>query len=134
MIFRKFVSTVELLSNTKMFENKSQPLASKKVFMNRLMKMATIVFLATMACLLIGIFGYHYIAHLAWIDAIHNASMILSGMGPVANIDNVSGKLFSSAYALFSGVAFITNISIFLAPVIHRFLHKIHLEKKEEQS
>jgi hypothetical protein len=115
-----------------MFENKSQPLASKKVFMSRLAKMAGIAFLATLVCLLIGIFGYHYIAHLIWIDAIHNASMILSGMGPVATIDNVSGKLFSSAYALFSGVAFITNISIFLAPVLHRFLHQIHLEKKEQ--
>ncbi len=114
-----------------MFENKSQPLAPRKVFMNRLIKMAGIAFLATMVCLLIGIFGYHYIGHLIWIDAIHNASMILSGMGPVANVENVSGKLFSSAYALFSGVAFITNISIFLAPVVHRFLHKIHIEKQE---
>ena len=117
-----------------MFENKSQPLATRKVFINRLIKMAIIAFLATIVCLFIGIFGYHYIAHLVWIDAIHNASMILSGMGPVANIDNISGKLFSSAYALFSGVAFITNISIFLSPVIHRFLHKIHLEKHEQQS
>jgi len=111
-----------------MFENKYQPLAPPKVFMNRLMKMASIAFLATMVCLLIGILGYHYIAHLAWIDALHNASMILSGMGPVANIDNVAGKLFSSAYALFSGVAFITNIGIFLSPVVHRFLHKIHIK------
>jgi hypothetical protein len=117
-----------------MFENKSQPLATRKVFMNRLIKMAVIAFLATMVCLLIGILGYHYIAHEGWIDALHNASMILSGMGLVMNVDNVSGKLFSSAYALFSGVAFITNISIFLSPVIHRFLHKIHLEKHEQQS
>ena len=116
-----------------MFENKNQPLATRKVFMNRLIKMAFIAFFDTMVCLLIGIFGYHYIGHLVWIDAIHNASLILSGMGPVANVENVSGKLFSSAYALFSGVAFITNISIFLAPVVHRFLHKIHLEKHEEQ-
>ena len=117
-----------------MFEHKSQPLASSKVFMSRLFKMAFIASVATIVCLLIGIFGYHYIAHVRWIDAIHNASMILSGMGPVATIDNVAGKLFSSAYALFSGVAFITNISIFLSPVIHRFLHKLHIEKKEIES
>jgi len=82
---------------------------------------------------LLGIFGYHYIAHLAWIDAIHNASMILSGMGPVASIENTAGKLFSSFYALFSGVAFITSVGIFLSPAIHRFLHKIHLEKHVNQ-
>jgi len=114
-----------------MFEHISQPLASPKVFMSRFLKMALIAFSITIVCLFIGIIGYHYIAHISWIDSIHNASMILSGMGPVATIDNVSGKLFSSAYALFSGVAFITNISIFLSPVIHRFLHKIHIEKKQ---
>ena len=116
-----------------MFENKNQPLVSRKVFMNRLVKMASIAILATLVCLLIGILGYHYIGHLLWIDAIHNASMILSGMGPVATVENVSGKLFSSAYALFSGVAFITNISIFLAPVVHRFLHKIHVENTKKK-
>ncbi|HWY97874.1 MAG TPA: hypothetical protein VNY36_02205 [Bacteroidia bacterium] len=114
-----------------MFENKYQPLAKKEVFYSRLMKMALIATVAVIVCLLIGIAGYHYIAHLIWIDALHNASMILSGMGPVANIDNVAGKLFSSFYALFSGVAFITNIGIFLSPVIHRFLHKIHINTKE---
>jgi hypothetical protein len=117
-----------------MFENKNQPLANRKVFMNRLFKMASIAFFATLVCLLIGILGYHYIGHLIWIDAIHNASMILSGMGPVANVENVSGKLFSSAYALFSGVAFITNIGIFLSPVVHRFLHKMHVEKSSQSS
>lgn len=115
-----------------MFENKYQPLAKKKVFYNRLLRMWLIATAAIIVCLYIGVAGYHYIAHLAWIDALHNASMILSGMGPVAPIDNVAGKIFSSAYALFSGVAFITNIGIFLSPVVHRFLHKIHLEHKKE--
>jgi hypothetical protein len=115
------------------FESKHEPLAHKRVFISRLARMGFIAFGATLICLLIGIVGYHYIAHLLWIDSIHNASMILSGMGPVANIDNVSGKLFSSFYALFSGVAFITNVGIFLSPAIHRFLHKIHLEKHENQ-
>ncbi|HTB06274.1 MAG TPA: hypothetical protein VK806_04915 [Bacteroidia bacterium] len=115
------------------FESKHEPLAKHTVFFGRMVKMAAIAGFATFLCLILGIAGYHYIAHLAWIDALHNASMILSGMGPVANVENVSGKLFSSFYALFSGVAFITNISIFLSPVVHRFLHKMHLEKKEDQ-
>jgi hypothetical protein len=54
--------------------------------------------------------------------------MILSGMGPVAEIKSVGGKLFSSFYALFSGVAFITNIGILLAPAAHRIFHKLHAE------
>lgn len=115
------------------YESKHEPLAHKRVFISRLARMGFIAFGATMVCLLIGIIGYHYIAHLEWIDSLHNASMILSGMGPVANIDNDAGKLFSSFYALFSGVAFITNVGIFLSPAIHHFLHKIHLEKHVKQ-
>jgi hypothetical protein len=115
-----------------MFENKHEPLASRKVFLTRLMRTWLFGTGAVLFCLSIGIIGYHYVGHLVWIDAIHNASMILSGMGPVANIDNVSGKLFSSGYALFSGVAFISSIGIFLSPVVHRFLHKLNIEKKEQ--
>lgn len=117
-----------------MFENKHEEVAPKPVFYRRLLRMGTLAMILLVFCLAIGIFGYHYIAHIPWIDAIHNASMILSGMGPVANIDNVAGKLFSSAYALFSGVAFITNIGIFLSPVVHRFLHKIHAESGHHKS
>jgi hypothetical protein len=80
-------------------------------------------------CLSIGIIGYHYSAGIAWIDSLHNASMILSGMGPVVEIKTNSGKLFSSFYALFSGVAFITNIGLLLTPIIHRFFHKMHIEE-----
>lgn len=76
----------------------------------------------------IGILGYHYLANIPWLDALHNASMILSGMGPVAEVKTVAGKWFSSAYAIFSGVAFITNIGYLLAPAVHRFFHRLHLE------
>jgi hypothetical protein len=50
-------------------------------------------------------------------------------MGPVVEIKTNSGKLFSSFYALFSGVAFITNIGLLLTPIIHRFFHKMHIEE-----
>ena len=115
-----------------MYEHKSEPLAPKRVFYGRMLKSFTVAFGLLGICLLIGILGYHYIAHIVWIDAIHNASMILSGMGPVAEVKNVSGKLFSSAYALFSGVAFITNIGIVLAPAAHRLFHTLHVDDKDD--
>jgi hypothetical protein len=77
---------------------------------------------------MIGVVGYHYTAGIPWLDSLHNASMILSGMGPVVDIKTVTGKWFSSLYALFSGVVFITNIGFILAPAIHRFFHQLHLE------
>lgn len=50
-------------------------------------------------------------------------------MGPVVEIRSDAGKWFSSLYAIFSGVVFITNIGIILAPAVHRFFHKLHIEK-----
>ena len=84
-------------------------------------------FLILGVCLLIGVIGYHYWGEAGWLDSVHNASMILSGMGPVVEMTTVSGKIFSSFYALFSGVVFITNIGIILAPALHRMYHRLHL-------
>jgi hypothetical protein len=113
-----------------MYENKSQPLASTKVYYGRIMRNLCIASVILFLCLLIGVLGYHYIGEIVWIDALHNASMILSGMGPVADIKNFWGKIFSSAYALFSGVVFITNIGFILAPAAHRFFHRLHVDEK----
>jgi hypothetical protein len=116
------------------YESRKQPLAPLTIFYRRILKNILIATGILAFCLLVGIFGYHYIADAAWIDAIHNASMILSGMGPVIDIKSVSGKLFSSAYALFSGVTFITNIGFILTPVVHRLLHKLHVEDGNSKS
>jgi len=85
-------------------------------------------------CLLIGVLGYHYTAGIGWLDSLHNASMILSGMGPVVEINTTIGKLFSSFYALFSGIIFITNIGFILAPAIHRFFHRMHVQQGSENA
>jgi hypothetical protein len=81
-------------------------------------------------CLAIGIAGYHYLGEASRIDSLHNASMILSGMGTVIGIKSDSGKIFSSAYALFSGVIFITNVGVILAPALHRIFHRLHVDDK----
>lgn len=111
-----------------MYEHKKLPLASKTTFYKRVGKNLLYATFFLFVCLMIGVYGYHYMAHVAWIDSLHNASMILSGMGPVVEIKNNAGKWFSSFYALFSGVAFIANIGLLLAPITHRFFHKLHLE------
>ncbi|MBL7729529.1 MAG: hypothetical protein JNM68_17665 [Dinghuibacter sp.] len=89
-------------------------------------------FLLLLFCLAIGIVGYKLtVPEFDWYDSLLNASMILSGMGPVIDQDiplSNSAKVFASFYALFSGVAFITNIGLLLAPVVHRFLHKMNIE------
>ena len=114
-----------------MYEHKKQKLVPLSTFYQRVLKNIMLAFLILGICLLIGVFGYHYTAKANWLDSIHNASMILSGMGPVIEINTVSGKIFSSFYALFSGIVFITNIGIILAPALHRMYHRLHLEEEK---
>jgi len=81
--------------------------------------------------LFLGVLGYHFICDFDWIDSILNASMILTCMGPVGNLTTTAAKLFASAYALFSGVVFITASGILLSPMFHRVLHRFHIEEKD---
>ena len=76
----------------------------------------------------IGTVGYHVFGNLKWLDSFLNASMILTGMGPVDKMETDGGKVFSALYALFSGVAFLTFVGVLFAPVYHRFLHRFHLD------
>ncbi len=110
------------------YEHKSEPLATSSVYLKRILINLAWTTAVLFVSLSIGVVGYKYLAPMNWIDALHNASMILSGMGPVVVIQTNAGKLFSSFYALFSGVVFITNIGILIAPVAHRFFHKMNLE------
>ena len=111
-----------------MYEHRKQKLAPMSTFYQRILKNILLAAIIMIVCLVIGILGYHYSAGIHWLDAVHNSSMILSGMGPVVEIKTVAGKWFSSFYALFSGVVFITNIGIILAPAMHRMFHRLHIE------
>lgn len=104
---------------------------SRAVFMSRLRRNVTIAVGIVVASLAIGTAGYHFLGGLAWIDALLNSSMILTGMGPVNAMETLSGKLFATAYALFSGVVFLTMVAVLFAPLLHRFLHRFHLEFEE---
>lgn len=115
-----------------MYEHKKQKLAPVSVYYRRLWTNAFAGFLIMGICLLIGVVGYKLtIPELDWYDSLLNASMILSGMGPIIDVNIVlskSAKVFASIYALFSGVAFIGTIGILIAPIAHRFFHKLHIE------
>lgn len=79
----------------------------------------------------IGVLGYRHYADLNWVDSLYMASMILTGMGPVSDMPNDEAKIFSSIYALYSGVAFLSITAVFFAPIIHRILHILQVEDDE---
>ena len=132
LILHKLTKSTKMAPKRNLFlphyEHKSQPLASSIVYYRRVLSnlFKTICILG--ASLMLGILGYKFLGPMSWIDALHNASMILSGMGPVVTIQTNAGKLFSSFYAIFSGVVFISSIGVLIAPTAHRFFHSMNLE------
>jgi hypothetical protein len=91
-----------------------------------------IAFLFLIFSLGIGIWGYHYFMRLGFADSLINASMILSGMGPVDHAETDAAKIFASFYAIYSGIAFISSMAFLFLPVLHRFLHIFHLDIQEK--
>jgi len=114
-----------------MYELRTKPLLPRKVFYRRLVHHAALGVTVIAVSLGLGMLGYHTFEKMAWIDAFVNAAMILSGMGPVAALQTDGGKLFAGCYALFSGISLIAILGIIFAPVVHRFLHKFHLQDEE---
>jgi hypothetical protein len=116
-----------------MYEHKSRPLLPRIKFIRRVFRHGLVAILAIVVALGIGILGYHILDGLTWIDAALNASMILGGMGPVdIPMKTTGGKIFASAYALFSGLLFIGITGLLLAPFTHRLIHRFHLESERE--
>jgi hypothetical protein len=111
-----------------MFESRDKPLLPYSRFLRRLLAFLAIAVFLMFAALGLGTLGYHYIAGLSWIDAVLNAVMILTGMGPVNLLTDTPAKLFATAYALFSVFIVVSAIGLFLSPVFHRILHKFHLD------
>lgn len=117
-----------------MFEHHRRPLLSRREFMLRQLRYCAFSLLILFFSIGVGTAGYHYWGNLAWIDSFLNASMILTGMGPVDHLDTNAGKVFAAFYALFSGISFLTFVAVLFAPLYHRFLHKFHLSGEDDDN
>lgn len=106
---------------------------SRKDFTRRVLKYSAFSSGLLLISIGIGVFGYHHYGKLNWIDSFYNASMILTGMGPVNEMTTGSAKLFASFYALFSGVVFLSTVAIFFAPFAHRIMHLLHVDVEEDK-
>src|SRR5512142_1067397 len=114
-------------------ERHHQPLAPRRVFMQRVLLYLGFSIVIIACSLGIGILGYHLTEHLSWLDSLLNASMILGGMGPVNTLQTAAGKLFASFYALFAGMVFLVAVGVLIAPIVHRFLHTFHVAPDDGQ-
>ena len=110
------------------FERHHEKVAPFSVFAQRLAAAVVAACGVIALVLFVGVAGYHWLAGFEWIDSLLEASMILGGMGPINPLKGTGAKLFASGYALFSGLVFIGIMGIVLTPVVHRILHKFHVQ------
>jgi hypothetical protein len=115
-----------------MFEHRQEALLTRAQFVRRILGSFGVTLVIAGASLAVGTIGYHVWGELPWLDSFLNASMILTGMGPVDPMTTVHGKLFASFYALYSGIAFLSMAAVIIAPIAHRILHKFHLAEEDE--
>jgi len=113
------------------FEHKREEMLSRAAFLWRMGRSFLVTIGIVLISLAIGSCGYHFFGPMPWIDALLNSSMILTGMGPVNDMQTTGGKLFATFYALYSGIAFLTLVAVMLAPVLHRAMHKFHLDDED---
>ena len=115
------------------FESKHDALLPRSEFFRRVARNFGVASALIGVSLLGGMLGYHLTEGMGWIDAFANASMILSGMGPLEPLKTPGGKLFAGAYALYSGLVLVMASGVVLAPIAHRMFHRFHLEEDAGQ-
>lgn len=114
-------------------EHFSDPLSSQLKFLLRFARNFLAAIAVIVVSLLLGMMGYRHYGKMSWSDAYLNASMILSGMGPVGEMQSDAGKIFAGTYALYSGFIVILASGIVLTPLIHRLLHRFHLSDEHRK-
>jgi hypothetical protein len=111
-----------------MYERRRHAVLDRAAFLVRFWKHAGLAIALVGASLFAGIVGYRDLENMSWIDATLNAAMILGGMGPVTELKTDAGKLFAAGYALYSGMLFLVTAAVVFAPLIHRLLHRFHVD------
>ena len=112
--------------------NPSQRIWSIIIFMGKFLKYLALSAVFISLGLIVGIVGYHWAAGLSWLDSLVEASMILSGMGPINPLSTTSAKIFASLYALFSGLIFVIAMGIVLSPLMYSLLGQFPVALKQE--
>lgn len=115
-------------------ERRNQKVLPLPHFLVRVGRYSLFAFVLVVVSVGIGTVGYVYWGQLTWLDSFYMSSMILTGMGPVQEMKTDTAKLFSSFYALYSGVAFLSITAVFFAPIVHRLLHILQVDWDDAKS
>ncbi|WNO61343.1 hypothetical protein [Rheinheimera sp. MMS21-TC3] len=112
-----------------MYENKSQPLASGKVFGMRILLHLIFAAILVILTLAVGVAGHIYFDNMRFSSALVASITLTSGLGLSILPNTTSGQLFASLYGILSSYIYIATTTIVIAPILHRLFHKFHLDE-----
>lgn len=112
-----------------MYESRRQPLLAPRAFLRRLLSHLAAALILLGGSVAIGMAGYMRFEKLSALDAFLDTAMLLGGMGPVHMPVTEAGKLFAGLFALYAGLVFIATAALVFGPVVHRVLHRFHLDR-----
>lgn len=115
-----------------MYEKKNEELLDRKQFILRFLWHLLAALLIIAVTLVIGAIGHIYFEGIPFHDAFLNTALIVGGIGTTVMPASIAGKLFFAAYGIFVGLIFAAVIGVSLAPVIHRIVHRMHLDDDDE--
>lgn len=115
-------------------ERYQEKLLPRRKFVRRLAKFGLISLAVIAFSLVVGMIGYNLSEGMSWVDAFLNSAMLMGGMGQINPLNTDAGKVFAGFYALYCGLVELIAVGIFAAPIIHRFLHSLHIETEKNKN
>jgi hypothetical protein len=117
------------------FEHRSEPVAPRHRFIGRIAVNILVAFLVTAAFVVAGATAYHFFLRPddSFWKAIHRATMIISGMGPVEAPEGGGERAFVDLYALLSTLVLAGALGIILTPFVHRVMHHLHTPCEQDE-
>lgn len=114
-----------------MYESKSKSLITRKAFRKRMIFHVLLAVLVVVITLVVGVAGHIYFDDMAPGTALIASITLTSGLGLSIIPETTAGQLFTSFYGIFSGYVYIATSTIVIAPILHRILHKFHLDEQQ---
>lgn len=116
-----------------MYERISDKLISTERFLLRVLKTVGCVAGIMALSVFLGAIGFMYFEEHSLEDAVLHSAHILSGLGLVEVPRTYAGRFFAALFGLYASLFFLAAFSVIFAPIVHRILHKLHLEEDDTE-
>jgi hypothetical protein len=113
-----------------MYEHKNTPLISRKHFHKRLFNHVLLAVGMVILSLSVGVLGHIYFDDMPFARAVVASTTLMSGLGLSVLPDSTHGQVFASIYGILCSYIYIATSTIVISPILHRVLHKFHLDEE----